>query len=228
MTESTSPVALVVAAHPDDEVLGCGGVIARWKAQGWDVHVLLLSDGESSRPDADVTDVRNRAEAANKANAILGTDSVELLDLPDNQLDTLALLDITKHVETRVMRYRPSVLLTHHAGDVNIDHRIVHDAVIAACRPQPRHPIKKLIFFEVPSSTEWRPPSSGEPFVPNLYGNITDTLEKKLEALTAYRKELRDFPHPRSIQAVEALAKWRGACVGVMAAEAFILGRQVF
>ncbi len=228
MTESASPVALVVAAHPDDEVLGCGGVIARWKAQGWDIHVLLLSDGESSRPDADVTHVRNRAEAANKANAILGTDSVELLDLPDNQLDTLALLDITRHVETRVMRYRPSVLLTHHAGDVNIDHRIVHDAVIAACRPQPSHPIKKLLFFEVPSSTEWRPPSSGEPFVPNVYGNITDTLEKKLEALRAYSKELRDFPHPRSVQAVEALAKWRGACVGVMAAEAFILGRQVF
>jgi LmbE family N-acetylglucosaminyl deacetylase len=168
-----------------------------------------------------------RNAAAQAAAKILGCASLEILALPDNRLDGVELLDIVKRVEAFVKRYRPSTLLTHHCGDVNIDHRIVHEAVISACRPQPGHPVKELLFFEVPSSTEWRPSGSGESFNPNCFVDISATLAKKLAALQAYVSELRPFPHPRSVQAVSALAQWRGATVGVEAAEAFILGRKL-
>jgi LmbE family N-acetylglucosaminyl deacetylase len=118
-------------------------------------------------------------------------------------------------------------VLTHHAGDLNIDHRIVHDAVLVATRPQPRCTVEELLFFEIPSSSEWRPPASGVMFSPNYYVNISTTFEIKIKALEIYQEELRNFPHPRSLMAIEAQARWRGATVGVDSAEAFILGRLI-
>lgn len=226
-----SPV-LVIAAHPDDEVLGCGGAMARFADEGRPVHVLLLADGESSRVDkagqtVATSELAQRNEAARKANAILGTASLELLDLPDNRLDSLDLLNVVKRIESVIARYHPATVLTHHSGDVNIDHRIVHDAVIAACRPLPDHSVRELLFFEIASSTEWRPPASGTPFAPNCFIDVSATLGRKLAALEAYGSELRDFPHPRSLRAVEALACWRGASSGLAAAEAFIIGRNI-
>ncbi len=152
---------LVVAAHPDDELLGCGGTIARLTAQGRPVHVLILADGEGSRANSLPGALASRQSAARQANAILGSTSLELLGLPDNRLDSLDLLDLVKLVEIRIERYRPTMVLTHHAGDLNIDHRIAHEATITACRPQPQHSVRELLFFEIPSSTEWRPTSSG-------------------------------------------------------------------
>jgi LmbE family N-acetylglucosaminyl deacetylase len=223
---------LVVAAHPDDEVLGCGGTLARMASRGHPVHVLLLADGETSRatgaqPRGGRNRLAKRRKAAEAAGEILGLSSLQLLDLPDNRLDSLALLDVVQQVEAVVQRYRPAIVLTHHAGDVNIDHRVAHDAVIAACRPQPGHSVRTLLFFEVPSSTEWRPPSSAPPFDPNWFVDISATLRKKLQALEAYEAEMRPFPHPRSVEAVKALAKWRGASMGMVAAEAFVLGRRL-
>ena len=110
---------------------------------------------------------------------------------------------------------------------MNVDHRVLHDAVIAACRPQQQQSVKNLLFFEVPSSTEWRPAASGMYFTPNYFYDVTDFMVQKLEALRAYKPELRSFPHPRSIEAVEHLARWRGAMVGCAAAEAFMLGRAI-
>jgi LmbE family N-acetylglucosaminyl deacetylase len=222
--------ALVVAAHPDDEVLGCGGTIARMSAAGRAVHVLLLADGETSRksPAAQWKKrkaVKARSAACEAARKILGYRSVEALGLPDQRLDRFDLLDIVRRIEAVVRRHEPLTVLTHHAGDVNLDHRIVHDAVVAACRPQPGHPVRELLFFEVPSATEWRPAGSAAPFNPNWFVDISGALEMKVRALQAYGEELRAFPHPRSVQAVEALARWRGASVGVGAAEAFMLGR---
>jgi len=226
-----SKVVAVIAAHPDDEVLGCGGTLARLSAEGYRIHILLMADGESSRseikPGSESEIVSARNIAAEKACTILGCRSVTSLNLPDNRLDSLDRLDIIKHIEKFIDQYSSSMVFTHHAGDVNIDHRIVHDAVIAACRPQPGCPVKELLFFEVPSSTEWRPPCSDQMFAPDVFYDITGTLPTKLDALQAYEKELRPFPHPRSLKAVEALATWRGATVGVSAAEAFMLGRRI-
>jgi N-acetylglucosamine malate deacetylase 1 len=223
---------LVVAAHPDDEVLGCGGTIARFAAEGSEVHVLLLADGETSRRTGSgvaVTppSVEARNAACEAARVILAYATVEALGLPDQRLDSLELLDIVQRVEEVIKRRRPAVVLTHHAGDVNLDHRIVHDAVVTACRPQPGHSVRQLLFFEVPSSTEWRPPCSAQPFSPNWFLDISATLTTKIRALQAYGRELRGFPHARSLEAIEALARWRGASVGVGAAEAFMLGRSV-
>lgn len=221
---------IVIAAHPDDEVLGCGGTLARLAREGHQINVLLVADGERSREsaeqsiDSELLSARN--VAAEDACKILGCTSVKVLNLPDNRLDRLDRLDIVKQIEHFIERYQPSTVFTHHAGDVNIDHRVVHDAVIAACRPQPGHPVKELLFFEVPSSTEWRPPGSAVTFTPNVFFDISQTLDLKLKALQIYERELRDFPHSRSLKAIEALARWRGATVGVEAAEAFILGRK--
>jgi Uncharacterized proteins, LmbE homologs len=226
-----SKVVAVVVAHPDDEVLGCGGTLARLSAEGYQVHILFMADGESSRvqikPESESEIISARNIAAERACTILGCTSVTSLNLPDNRLDSLDRLDIIKHIEKFLAQHTPSLVFTHHAGDVNIDHRIVHDAVIVACRPRPGHHVKELLFFEVPSSTEWRPPGSDQVFTPQVFYDITDTLSKKRNALQVYEKELRPFPHPRSLKAVEALATWRGATVGVSAAEAFMLGRRI-
>lgn len=228
----TQETVLVVAAHPDDEVLGCGGTLARMAREGHTVRIVLMADGETSRAPASGQPSRPRKLAERNAAAvaackILGCGSVEMLGLPDNRLDGLELLDVVRQIEAFVQRHRPSTVLTHHPGDVNVDHRVVHDAVIAACRPQPGHPVRELLFFEVPSSTEWRPPGSAEPFDPNWFVDISATLATKLEALRAYEAELREFPHPRSLKAVTALAQWRGATAGMEAAEAFVLGRKL-
>jgi LmbE family N-acetylglucosaminyl deacetylase len=224
--------ALVVAAHPDDEVLGCGGTVARLSSEGWDVHIHIVAEGSTSRDD--VRDLSKHAgtisalrAAANEACRILGAASVAFSEMPDNRMDSVALLDIVKLVDIDINKFAPRLVFTHHAGDVNIDHRIVHDAVIAATRPQPGHCVEQLLFFEVASSTEWRPPASGINFAPDTYFDIENHLEKKLEALRAYAAEIRPFPHPRSLEAVEAMARWRGAGVGRRAAEAFMVGRHI-
>ena len=223
---------LVVAAHPDDEVLGCGGTIARLASEGRAVHVLLLADGEKSRAAADGSGVAAGAVAARKAAAekacrILGCESVESLSMPDNRMDGLVLLDVVKEIEARIVRHAPTTLLTHHGSDVNVDHRIVSQAVIVACRPVPNHSVRELLFYEVPSSTEWCPPRSADNFAPNYFVDVSATLDRKINALKAYASEVRDFPHPRSCLAIEALARWRGATVGVAAAEAFVVGRKI-
>jgi len=221
---------LVVAAHPDDEVLGCGGTIARLVNKGNKVHVLLLADGESSRNENENAvsqqTLEARNSAAEEACKILGCSTLDSFALPDNRMDSVELLDVVKIIESAIDRYKPETVITHHVGDVNIDHRIAHDAVLAACRPQADCSVKELWFYEVPSSTEWNPPGSNTYFQPNLFVDITDTLSKKLEAMQAYKSELREFPHPRSLKGIGSLANWRGATVGVIAAEAFILGRK--
>lgn len=223
---------LVVAAHPDDEVLGCGGTLARHADDGDHVHVLILADGVGARSGQDemasADDLAARRAAGHRAAAILGVASLECLDYPDNRLDTVALLEMVRQVEQRVDTHRPSTVYTHRYGDVNVDHQRVHEAVLAACRPQPGHWVKRLLFFEIPSSTEWRPGASLPVFSPQCFSDISMHLPRKLEALAAYSEELRSPPHPRSLEACEHLARWRGASIGVHAAEAFEMGRELF
>jgi len=221
---------LILAAHPDDEVLGCGGTIAKLSNEGAIVHVAFFADGVFSRTgqQADLQiDLAARRKAAEKSCEILGVQTVSFGDLPDNRLDTIPLLELTQAVEALIAKHRPVMVFTHHAGDLNIDHRRLHEAVVTACRPQQGNPVKTLLCFEVPSSSEWQLPGSAPAFTPNWFSDISYTLDRKLAALDIYSEELRAWPHPRSRQGVQHLAHWRGATVGVDAAEAFILGRQL-
>jgi len=225
MKNSNSTV-VVFAAHPDDDILGCGGTIAKLTQEGSKVHIVFLADGESSR--GDITDINSliqqRKQNAKKALKILGCDSIEFLDFPDNRLDSLDLLDVVKKIEGFIDAYKPYTIFTHYAHDLNIDHQITHNAVVTACRPQPGHCVKELLFFEVPSSTEW---NLSKAFMPNYFVDISSTLSLKIDALNAYKNEMKSFPHPRSIKAIESLSYYRGASSGCKAAEAFIIGRKI-
>jgi len=220
---------LVIAAHADDEVLGCGGTIAKYKDQGATVNVAILADGVSSRNEENAgynPEILIRNTAAEKANKILGVDKVKLGSFPDNRMDSIDLLDVVKYVELLIEEFTPDMILTHHSNCLNIDHRIVNQAVCTACRPQGNYSVKSILFFEIPSSTEWQINSLGG-FSPNLFEDITSYMPKKIEALEVYSMEIRDWPHPRSIEGVLHLSKWRGATVGVDTAEAFIVGRII-
>ena len=225
MKNSNSTV-VVFAAHPDDDILGCGGTIAKLTQEGSKVHIVFLADGESSRND--ITDINSliqqRKQNAKKALKILGCDSIEFLGFPDNRLDSLDLLDVVKKIEGFIDAYKPYTIFTHYAHDLNIDHQITHNAVVTACRPQPGHCVKELLFFEVPSSTEW---NLSKAFMPNYFVDISSTLSLKIDALNAYKNEMKSFPHPRSIKAIESLSYYRGASSGCKAAEAFIIGRKI-
>ncbi|MCD9022320.1 PIG-L deacetylase family protein [Cohnella silvisoli] len=224
---------LVIAAHPDDEILGCGATMAKHKHDGDEVSVVILAEGLTSRDEYRDRSTRSKdlselGAAAYKANEILGVDSVTLEEFADNRMDSVDRLEIIKKVEFLLDKYRPDVVYTHHIGDVNIDHRRIHEAVLTACRPIPgNHRVNHLLYFEVPSSTEWMTPGSAPHFAPNWFVDVSDTLELKLKALEAYHTEMREWPHTRSIKAVDHLARWRGATISRDAAEAFVLGRTM-
>ena len=223
---------LVIVAHPDDEVLGCGASIAKWSREGINVHVLILAEGSTSRGsernrDLNINELSLLAKAAKNSAVILGISSLNLHDFPDNRMDSVDRLDVIKIIEKHILQIKPSIVVTHHHSDVNIDHRIVCDSVITACRPQPNFPVKRLLSFETNSSTEWQIAGDNRSFHPNWYEDVTDTLKFKIEALKQYESELRDWPHARSENAVEYLARWRGASIGLEAAEAFTLMREI-
>lgn len=223
---------LVIAAHPDDEVLGCGATIAMHSHKGDIVHILILAEGLTSRDDIRSLEIREDelsilAQTAKKASNLLGAQSCDLLNFPDNRMDSVDLLDVIKAIEKKIQIFQPSIVYTHFPGDLNLDHRITSQAVITACRPFPTQVVKEIYFFEVPSSTEWQINPTVGNFAPNYFITLNDEnyMEKKIEALAIYESEMRDFPHPRSIQAIKSLASWRGATVGVHFAEAFMVGR---
>lgn len=225
---------VVVAAHPDDEVLGCGGTISRLVSDGVEVHVALLADGIGSRygtaqrPDASLMarEQEERRAAARQAAAVLGVCSVTFNDFPDNQMDTVPLLAIVQSIELVIERLQPDTVFTHHAGDVNVDHRRIHEAITAACRPQPDHCVRNIVCFEVASSTEWQLPHTGPMFWPNLYVGLSEAdCEKKRAALECYAAELRPWPHPRSLVSAENTLRRRGSESGVAAAEGFMVVR---
>ena len=223
---------IVIAAHPDDEDLGCGGTIAKHFHDGDQIHVLILAEGITSRDDTRVRrgrrdDISKLKDMSNKAHKILGTSTIQLMDFPDNRMDSIDLLDVVKVVENEINKRKPEIVYTHHSGDLNIDHRITHQAVFTACRPEPGAIVKKIYCFEVPSSTEWQAPMTEAPFMPNTFVDISNTLDKKLAALKSYKSEMKPWPHSRSIKAVEHLARWRGASAGFEAAETFFLAREL-
>jgi len=217
---------LVVVAHPDDEVLGCGGTMARLAMEGNDVYSIILGEGITARDkkrdrvnrEKDLGELKNHIVRANK---LLGVKKTYTFDFPDNRFDTVALLDIIKTIEEIKEDIKPDIVFTHHYGDLNIDHQITFKAVMTAFRPTKDESVKEIYSFEIPSSTECNVPSSLTHFMPDYFVNINKSLEIKINALKEYETELRDFPHPRSLKAVELNAKQWGVKMGFEAAEAF-------
>lgn len=222
---------LVVAAHPDDEVLGAGATLARHAAAGEPVTVLILGEGITSRyadrESAPAAEVKALQERARRAGAALGVRDVRFESLPDNRFDAVDLLDVVKLVERAVADVRPSTIYTHHPGDLNVDHQIAFRAVLTATRPAPGTPVAEVLAFEIPSSTDWAFGRTGPAFAPSLFVDVSATLAAKLTALGHYGDEMRPAPHARSLEAVRAAAVRWGATAGRAAAEAFEVIRVI-
>jgi len=217
---------LVVAAHSDDEALGCGGTIARHVAHGDTVEAVFLADGVTSRAESGAEDLAHRLSAAESARKILGMTTSHYLGLPDNRLDSLSLIEVIQPLEKIIADIKPDIVYTHHCGDLNVDHQIACRAILTACRPLPGQSVRAIYSYEVVSSTGWGVGCDSW-FIPNVYVDISEYLHTKQDALRAYAAEMREAPHARSYEHVEALARHRGNSVGVDAAEAFMLIREI-
>lgn len=214
---------LVVAAHPDDEVLGCGGTIAKHRMLGDEVTVLFLTDGISSRDGADVDNDRvERRDAAHRALKVLGVSDIIFETFPDNQLDSVPLLDVIKVIEAVAFRITPEIVYSHSSADLNVDHVVAAKAVRTAFRPTKSTSVNKILAFEIMSSTEWSFDFAGV-FKPNVFIDISEFWDKKIGALHCYEMEMRSSPHPRSFRSIEAYGALHGEAVGFGYAEAFEL-----
>lgn len=210
----------VIVAHPDDEVLGCGGSIAYFIRKGWSVSILILATGLTSRGIATKQELDLLKSQAVRASCILGTSDVEFCDLPDNSMDTLPLLQVVKLVENFLERKTPDIIFTHHKGDINVDHGITQRAVLTAARSLPETRPMEVLACEILSSTEYG--LATERPMPQMYIRLSDEdVGKVSSALEVYKSELRDWPHPRSVEALLHQIRLRGAECGSSAAEAF-------
>ncbi len=218
-------IILVIAAHPDDELLGVGATLAAHVRDGDDVFCVILGEGMNSREGAQSEELAALHANARTAGAIIGFKEMYFCNVPDNAFDTVSLLSITQRVEKYIAEIKPEVIYTHHGGDLNIDHRLTFQAVLTACRPCNEHAPQILYTFETVSSTEWQS-KDAQQFKPTSYKNIEATFEIKLRALRCYVSEMREFPHSRSEKGLEVLAQYRGMESGMLLAEAFCLVRQ--
>lgn len=220
-------VVLVVVAHSDDETIGMGGTIRRHFEKGDEVLIMSMTNGVGSRDLSDKGEIDNRLMASEQASQILGFKWIERYDYPDNKMDTCSTLEIVKRIEKVKNKHNPSLVYFHSGADLNVDHRILSSAVLSAFRPQPGEFCRELRVFEVPSATDYGHESIFERFSPNLFIDITETWPHKLSALKAYSKEIRDYPHSRSLEAIKNLAKIRGNQNGLRMAEAFQIIRKI-
>lgn len=219
---------LCIAAHPDDEVLGVGGTLAR-HATDRSVHVCILSDGVTSRyEDGEAADeeIRRRRDRASKACETLGA-TVSFYGFPDNSFDTVPLLDIVQTIEAEVEDHDPEIVYTHHYGDLNVDHELACRATITATRPLTDSSVERVLAYETLSSSEWSIPDSRNAFQPTSFVDVSGYIDQKLEALAVYENELRDPPHPRTVETVRKNAEVWGAKAGMQVAEPFDVLREV-
>jgi N-acetylglucosamine malate deacetylase 1 len=217
---------IVLSAHPDDETIGLGGTILKHTMRKEEeVYVVCFTDGTGARHDQSDLQKKIFFEACEN----LGAKGF-CLDFPDQQLDKYSIFDIIKSFDHIYNDISPEVIYTHSHGDVNQDHRRVFEVALVLARSYPKNKVRSLISYEVPSSTEWYP-SQLDGFTPNLYIDITSQIEKKIEVLKLYENtfcsEIKEYPHPRSLQSLRAMNMERGSRVGVSYAEAFSLLREI-
>ncbi|MBP62391.1 MAG: GlcNAc-PI de-N-acetylase [Planctomycetaceae bacterium] len=222
---------LVIAAHPDDEVLGCGGTMARLSAEGEDVYIAILGEGITSRYDdrasADKEAIAALHQRSRKAAELVGAKDLFMYSLPDNRFDSRPLLEVVKTIEELVERLQPGTVYTQHGGDLNIDHVVTYRATLTATRPMAGICVRRVYSYEVASSTEWAFQQFAPAFHPQKFVDISETLETKIEAMQTYASEARPFPHPRSPESLRAIATRWGTQVGLAAAEAFCVVRDI-
>ena len=214
---------LIIAAHPDDEVLGCFGTIARLVKEGHEAYTLILGEGKTSRdeqraPEDKQEEITRLNQEIEKANDIIGIKRVFVESFPDNRFDSVDLLDIIKVISKIKDEIKPDIIFTHYEHDLNIDHQITYKAVITATRPMENESVKEIYSFEILSSTEWNYTLS---FSPDTYYDISDTLHLKIDAMKEYASELCKYPHPRSLEGIELNAKYNGMRVGKKFVERF-------
>ncbi len=217
---------LIIVAHPDDEVLGCGATIAKHTDKGDKVSIVFLADGVSSRIQQKES-IKQRHQATYKALDILNCEKPIFLNFPDNKLDGVILLDVVQKLEAIIYNIKPNIIYTHHYGDLNIDHQITHKAVMTVARPQPSFCVKEIYSFEILSATHWQSHSMRGFFNPNYFIDIGNFIDKKIQALKCYDKEMRTYPHAKSYQAIKSLAIFRGTTVGIKYAEAFCVEKLI-
>jgi len=216
-------ILLIVAAHPDDEILGCGATVAKYIDNGYKAYTLILGEGKTSRDDS--RDVQNKTEELSllnneiiDANRVLGIEKTFVETFPDNRFDSVDLLDIIKVVSSVIDEVQPNIIFTHYENDLNIDHKLTYKAVITATRPMEGETASEIYSFEILSSTEWNYPLS---FSPDVFFDVSDTLELKIEAMRKYKSELCEYPHPRSLEGIRLNAQYNGMRVGKRYVEAF-------
>ncbi len=217
----------IVVAHTDDEAFGMGGTIYKHVINGDLVYAMAMTDGVSSRQNTDNNKITQRKSAALESSNYFGFKWIKFNQFPDNKLDSIPLLNLVKEIEEVKLNLQPNLIYTHASADLNIDHRLVNQAVMTAFRPQNGEIYDEIRTFEVPSSTEYGHKSVTQQFSPNLYIDITDFIEKKIEGIKNYFSEIRNYPHPRSLESIKNLAKYRGNQVGLFYAESFEVLRKI-
>jgi len=219
---------LVVAAHPDDEVLGCGGTLAKHISLGDYVKIVFLSDGETSRNKTKKNSINLRKKNAINSLKILGVKKQNIIfnTLPDNALDSVPLIKVVKILENIKISFKPNIIYTHFGNDLNVDHKAAYNATLVAFRPQPNENVKKIFCFEILSSTDWSG-SNSLSFSPNYFVNIEKFYNKKIRAIKAYKTEIKKEPHTRSLKNIENLCGYRGMTCGIKYAEAFVIERMI-
>ncbi len=213
---------LVIAPHPDDEVLGCGGALAKHAKEKDEIFLCIAT--KAYAPDWSEEFLKNRPVEIKKAGKILGVKKTYFLDFQTVKLDTVSQKEVNERLSGCVEEVKPDIMYIPHKGDLHKDHRLIFEACLVAARPL-NHKIKKILSYETLSETGWG--QMIEFFVPNVYVDISDVFEKKIEAMKAYGSELRKYPHPRSLETIEILAKKRGSEAGMKLAEAFMLIREI-
>jgi LmbE family N-acetylglucosaminyl deacetylase len=216
---------LVIAPHPDDEVLGCGGIIKKMTSQNNEVWVLIISRGKIGMYSEErIQNVRQEAVEAHKILCVKGT---RFLDFPAPELDLVSVSVLSQAISVVLQELTIDTIYIPHRGDIHSDHKAVFDACLVAARPVNNNIVKRIYSYETLSETEWAAPFSDEAYIPDYFVDITGTFPAKIEAMRCYKSQLRDFPNPRSLRSVEALANFRGSTVGFTHAEAFMTIRII-